>query len=47
MFTRGKPSTKHQAGESKIYTIDLTGYNEREIHTSGDASDPCWSPLLK
>ena len=29
---------------SKLYTIDLTGYNEREIETPQDASDPAWSP---
>jgi len=30
--------------ESRIYTIDLTGYNEREVVTPQDASDPAWSP---
>ncbi len=35
---RGKVSTK-------LYTIDLTGYNERELITPIDASDPAWSPL--
>lgn len=30
----------------KLYTIDLTGYNEREVITPSDASDPAWSPLL-
>ncbi len=29
---------------SRIYTIDLTGYNEREVVTPQDASDPAWSP---
>ncbi len=29
---------------SRIYTIDLTGYNERELPTPQDASDPAWSP---
>jgi TolB protein len=29
---------------SRIYTIDLTGYNERELETPKDASDPAWSP---
>ena len=32
-------------GRSRIYSIDLTGYNEREIVTPLDASDPAWSPL--
>ncbi len=31
---------------TKLYSIDLTGYNEREIQTPTDASDPAWSPLL-
>ena len=30
----------------KLYSIDLTGYNERKIITPADASDPAWSPLL-
>jgi TolB protein len=32
---------------SRLYTIDLTGYNQREVSTPGDASDPAWSPLLR
>ncbi len=31
---------------AKMYSIDLTGYNEREIPTPMDASDPAWSPLI-
>ncbi len=31
--------------DSKLYSIDLTGYNLREVVTPGDASDPAWSPL--
>lgn len=30
---------------ARLYTIDLTGFNEREIQTPSDASDPAWSPL--
>ena len=30
----------------RLYTIDMTGYNERRIVTPADASDPAWSPLL-
>ncbi|WP_407965390.1 Tol-Pal system beta propeller repeat protein TolB [Bartonella sp. C271] len=41
MFFRQNP------GEgSKIYTIDITGRNERLLRTPNDASDPAWSPLL-
>jgi len=31
---------------AKIYTIDITGRNERQLLTPNDASDPAWSPLL-
>jgi TolB protein len=30
---------------ARLYSIDITGYNERELPTPGDASDPAWSPL--
>ncbi len=30
----------------RLHSIDLTGYNEREMITPTDASDPAWSPLL-
>jgi TolB protein len=33
-------------GPTRLYTIDLTGYNERELKTPQDASDPAWSPLI-
>jgi len=29
---------------AKLYTIDLTGYNERTLKTPRDGSDPAWSP---
>jgi len=35
-----------QAGP-RLYSIDLTGYNEREVKTPAFASDPAWSPVLK
>jgi TolB protein len=41
--TRGDGS----GGSSRIWSVDLTGYNERPILTPGDASDPAWSPLIK
>lgn len=34
-------------GGPKLYSIDLTGYNERQIPTPSFASDPSWSALLK
>jgi TolB protein len=30
----------------QLYSIDLTGYNERRVTTPQFASDPAWSPLL-
>jgi len=30
---------------TKLYTIDITGYNERMLPTPRDGSDPAWSPL--
>jgi TolB protein len=34
-------------GGPKLFTIDLTGRNERQVQTPSFASDPAWSPLLK
>ena len=33
-------------GESSLYSIDLTGYNERKIITPLGASQPDWSSLM-
>ena len=41
--TRQKPGQKKPG--PKLYSIDLTGFNQREIGTPRDASDPAWSPL--
>ena len=30
---------------ARLLTIDITGYNQREVPTPTDASDPDWSPL--
>ena len=46
MFFREIPKGKLGDKESKIYSVDLTGYNEREIVTPMEASDPAWSPLI-
>ena len=32
-------------GGPKLFSIDLTGYNERRVQTPAFASDPAWSPL--
>ena len=34
------------SGGPKLFTIDLTGYNERQIPTPHFGSDPAWSPRV-
>ena len=38
---------KQRGGTAQLYSIDLTGRNERLVETPVSASDPAWSPLLK
>ncbi len=46
MFFRQKPANKQgKGGRTRLWSVDLTGYNEREMVTPIDASDPAWSPL--
>ncbi len=33
-------------GGPRIHSVDLTGYNERQVATPSFGSDPAWSPLL-
>jgi TolB protein len=33
-------------GGPKLFSVDITGYNERQIPTPAFGSDPAWSPLL-
>jgi TolB protein len=48
MYFRGGPmDASGRGGAPRLFTIDLTGYNNREVPTSGAASDPAWSPLLR
>jgi len=46
MFFRETPVGDKGGVKTKIFSIDLTGYNEREMKTPVDASDPAWSPLI-
>lgn len=46
MFARGEPPSGKMIGKNRIYSIDLTGYNEQLIPTPKDASDPDWSNQL-
>lgn len=46
MFAKGEPPKGNVSGRSRIFSIDLSGYNEIEIPTPKDASDPEWSKTL-
>lgn len=43
MFTR---ETAGAGGEARLYSVDITGRNLKQVSTEGAASDPAWSPLL-
>jgi TolB protein len=43
MFFRESPGA---GGGPTMHTIDLTGYNERQVATPSFGSDPAWSPLI-
>ncbi|MFO1188569.1 MAG: Tol-Pal system beta propeller repeat protein TolB [Alphaproteobacteria bacterium] len=46
MFFRQEPmNSDGTGGGARLYSIDLTGHNERLIVTPADGSDPAWSPL--
>ncbi|MGQ0527541.1 MAG: Tol-Pal system beta propeller repeat protein TolB [Alphaproteobacteria bacterium] len=47
VLTYFKESPSGNDRSSTIYTVDITGYNERVLRTTGSASDPAWSPLNK
>ncbi len=36
----------YRTNRTRLFTIDVTGYNERELPTPLDASDPDWSVLI-
>jgi len=47
IFYRETKADKTGKGFSaKLWSIDITGYNERRVKTETDASDPSWSSLL-
>lgn len=46
MYFRQEKGGRGSSAPVKLYSIDLTGYNERQIITPADGSDPAWSPLL-
>jgi TolB protein len=48
MYFRQSPTdSRGYGGSTRLFSIDLTGSNQREVITPQDASDPAWSPLLR
>ncbi|MCJ9429580.1 Tol-Pal system beta propeller repeat protein TolB [Kordiimonas sp. A6E486] len=45
-FRTTKYDNKGGGGHPRLWSVDLTGYNERQVPTPYDASDPAWSPPL-
>ena len=45
-YRETKTDEKGEGFSAKLWSIDLTGYNERLVGTETDASDPSWSSLL-
>ena len=43
MFFRDEPG---DSGGPRLFSVDVSGYNEQLVKTQGFASDPAWSPLL-
>lgn len=46
MFYRQNRGTATTNAPVQLYSVDITGQNERMVLTPGDGSDPAWSPLL-
>ena len=45
-YRETKTDSEGKGFSAKLWSIDLTGYNERFIETETDGSDPSWSSLL-
>ena len=45
-YRETKSGSQGEGFSATLWSIDLTGYNERLIETLTDASDPSWSSLL-
>ena len=46
-FKEERTAEDGSGGESSLYFIDLTGFNERKVITPLGGSDPAWSPLIQ
>ena len=45
-YRETKAGLKGEGFSAKLWSIDITGYNEKQLKTETDASDPSWSSLL-
>ena len=45
-YRETKAGSKGEGFSASLWSIDITGYNERKLTTKTDASDPSWSSLL-
>ncbi|MDA9623992.1 Tol-Pal system beta propeller repeat protein TolB [Pelagibacteraceae bacterium] len=45
-YRETKSGASGEGFSAKLWSIDITGYNERKLVTETDASDPSWSSLL-
>ena len=45
-YRETKAGPKGEGFSAKLWSIDITGYNERKLSTKTDGSDPSWSSLL-
>lgn len=45
-FKESPTGVAKQGRTARMYSIDITGMNERKVPTPVDASDPAWSPTL-
>ena len=45
-YRETKSGDQGEGFSATLWSIDLTGYNERLVETETDASDPAWSSLL-
>ena len=48
MYFKQNPTAENgSGGETYLYRVDITGFNEQRVVTPAHASDPAWSPLLQ
>ncbi len=45
MYFKEEAAPGGRSRQARLYTIDITGRNERRVETPTGASDPAWSPL--